>query len=65
MPFEVAVQGVEPPTWRVQVFRGFGVVQREKLLAEPFRVLWLDPRLRTRPEKPLHALMPEAFYHLE
>jgi len=63
MPFEVSVQRVKPPARSVHVHWRFSIVQRKKLLAEPFCVLWLDTRLRPSSEKSLHTLMPETPYH--
>lgn len=63
MTFQITAQSMQPPAGRIHIFRNFGVVQRKKLLAEPFCVLRLDARLRACLEEALYAPVPEAFYH--
>ena len=54
---------MKSPAWRVHVLRGFGIVQRKKLLPEPFGMVRLHFCLGACPEELLDTLVPEALYH--
>ena len=57
------MQGVQPPARRVHVLRGLSIVQRKKLLPEPFGMVRLDFCLGACPEELLDTLVPKALYH--
>jgi hypothetical protein len=64
MASERAVQRMQPPAGRVHVFRRAGVVQSEKLFAEPLDMARLNFGFRSRPEEKLDSFMAKAFDHL-
>jgi hypothetical protein len=63
MAFERAVQWMKLPAGSVHVFRRSCIIQREKLLPEPFGMARLNLRLRPGAKELLDTFVPEALDH--
>jgi hypothetical protein len=63
MVFERTVQRMKIPAGSIHIFRRSGVVHREKLFPQPFGIVGLDLRLRTRAKELLDTFVPEALDH--